>query len=99
MLQINNINDAAIIFTSRRQNCCRGPCMRNPRYTCCNPCPTSGQINMGSQGEGQKGYGNEQNYGKNTKINYGDQGKDQGGHGNIQTYRKREWMSETNQLD
>ena len=99
MLQMNIINDTAIIFTSRRSTCCWGPCDENPRQVCCVSCMAERQYNFGSQGANQNGHNNKQNYGGNTKFNYGDQGNNQGGHGNTQNYRKREWMSDTNQLD
>lgn len=87
----------AIILTNRRRNCCWGPCIGNPRFRCCNPC--NANVNYGTQGENQNGHHNNQNYNQNTQFNVGDQGSNQGGSHNTQTFRKREWMSESNQLE
>ena len=91
---MNIINDTAIIFTNRRS-----PYIENPQCACCNTCMTERQFNFGKQRQVQNGYNNNQQYGVNTKYNFGEQGKNQGGNGNTQNFRKREWMSDTNQLD
>ena len=93
MLQMNIINDTAIIFTNRRNFCCWGPCIENPRFGCCNSCITERQVNFGTQGSGNGGYYNEQSNGVNENI------KNQHGDHNNQNDNKREWMSDTNQLD
>lgn len=78
MLQINNINDAAIIFTNRRQPmCCLGPCIRNPRFSCCNPCATSGHINMRSD----FGNHNANQWGDNNKNSNGNREDNKGKEG------------------
>ena len=98
-LENRKIDSQIMTLLLRRSFCCWGPCIENPQRACCNTCMTERQYNFGKQGEGQNGYNNKQNYGVNTKYNYGEQGQNQGGNGNTQNYRKREWMSDTNQLD
>ena len=93
MLQMNIINDSAIIFTNRRGLCCWGRCIDNPMRTCCNPCMPERQVNIGNQDTDNGGYHNSQNNGEYNHF------KNQVGNHNTQDDRKREWMSDTNQLD